>query len=123
MTNNLICVQGINLTKTEKKTEISSPKIPPQVENIKVIEALSPTPLPFSLLGKPPHIWTKEDVSLWFKSLSLNQDYTNIITSERIDGDVLVNDLCEDDEYSSFGFVLEEDVAKIKQAKMVLLNS
>jgi len=105
--------------KSRKKIGNSSPKISSQAEN-KLTEALSPTPstsLSPSLIGKLPHTWTTEDVLLWFKSLSLNQDYNEIITSEKIDGDVLFNDLCKNDEWLSFGFVLEEDIEKIKQAK------
>jgi len=82
-----------------------------------------PNSIPSCLKGKPIHTWTMEDVSVWFSSLPLSQDYSSIIIEQEIDGDVLMNDLNEISEWKSFGFQIMGDISKLRRAKGILKMS
>jgi len=70
---------------------------------------------------KSPITWTQADVLLWMKTLHLSRDYHQLVTTQNIDGDVLMNDLHEPATWREFGFEVDEDIIKLKEAKVLLI--
>jgi len=66
--------------------------------------------------------WKAEDVCRWLVSLRLSQDYSALITSGGIDGEVLLNDLKTPEDLKEVGIKAFGDVRKILRAKTMVVE-
>jgi len=84
----------------------------PSFNTIKLPQGMSPD----------MNTWTKDDVCKWMVTLNLNQDYSTIINSNGIDGEVLLNDMNSQDDFNAAGITAFGDIRKLMRARATIMS-